>query len=81
MEGAMRCRPWARLLLPALIPTAHFGGSGFDFMGAIAVFPDSSLPKQRLVLHSSVWLSDYSRWGGGGEVGSKEFLPKRLQTE
>ena len=28
------------------ILTAHFGGSGFDFMGAIAVFPDSSLPNR-----------------------------------
>ena len=28
------------------IPTAHFGGSEFDFMGAIVVFPDYSLPNR-----------------------------------
>lgn len=28
------------------IPTAHFGGFEFDFMGAIAVFPDDSLPNR-----------------------------------
>lgn len=32
------------------ILTAHFGGCGFDFKGGMAVFLDSSLPEQRLIL-------------------------------
>lgn len=62
------------------IPTAHFGGSEFDFMGAIVVFPDYSLPNRDWsCTHLSgsvitqVCMCVCVCWGGVGEV-----LPKRL---